>query len=66
MVIIYRRRVLALSVEAQSLVDVEFAAERVGGGSDGDGQDDAEGDQLRRNLLEGSQALGDGVGYSIC
>jgi hypothetical protein len=39
--------------------------ERVARGNDGDGQDDAEGDQLRGNLLEGAQTLGDGVGCGL-
>jgi hypothetical protein len=55
---------LASSGQTQSLVDDQVADERVARGADGDGQDDAEGDQLRGNLLEGAQTLGDGVGCS--
>jgi len=54
---------LARARQAQRLVDVELAAEGIDGGADGGGQDDAERDQLRGDLLERAQALGDGVCY---
>lgn len=52
---------LALSAETQCLVGRELAAHAVHGGKDGGSQNNTERDQLWGNLLEGSQALGDGV-----
>lgn len=39
----------------------ELADETVGGGTEGDGKDDTNGEQLDRDLLERANALGDGV-----
>jgi hypothetical protein len=39
----------------------ELADERVGGGAEGDGKDETNGEQLDGDLLEGADALGDGV-----
>lgn len=52
----------ASPVQAQSRVGVELADDAVGSGAEGDGQDDANGEQLDGDLLEGTDALGDGVG----
>jgi hypothetical protein len=49
--------------EAESLVGPELAEDAVAGGAEGDGQDEADGEQLDGNLLEGTEALGDGVGW---
>jgi len=48
--------------EAESLVGPELAEDAVAGGAEGDGQDEADGEQLDGDLLEGTEALGDGVG----
>jgi hypothetical protein len=56
---------LASSGQTKGLVDNELVDEGVGGGADSDSQDDSEGDQLRRNLLQGTQTLGDGVGCFV-
>ena len=39
----------------------ELADERVGGSTEGDGKDETDGEQLDGDLLEGADALGDGV-----
>jgi hypothetical protein len=52
---------LALSGKAEGLVGHELATHAIGGSEDGGGEDDTEGDQLRRDLLEGAETLGDGV-----
>ena len=39
----------------------ELADKRVGGGAEGDGKDETNGEQLHGDLLEGADALGDGV-----
>lgn len=52
----------ARPVQAQSRVGVELADDAVASGAEGDGQDDTNGEQLDGNLLEGTDALGDGVG----
>jgi len=49
-------------VQAQSGVGVELADDAVAGGAEGDGQDEADGEQLDGDFLEGTDALGDGVG----
>ena len=51
--------------EAESLVGPELAEDAVAGGAEGDGQDEADGEQLDGDLLEGTDALGDGVGWVI-
>ena len=48
--------------EAESLVGPELAEDAVASGAEGDGQDEADGEQLDGDLLEGTEALGDGVG----
>jgi hypothetical protein len=48
--------------EAESLVGPELAEDAVASGTEGDGQDEADGEQLDGDLLEGTDALGDGVG----
>jgi hypothetical protein len=40
----------------------ELADKTVGGSAECDGKDDANGEELDGNLLEGTDALGDGVG----
>jgi hypothetical protein len=40
----------------------ELADETVGGGAEGDGKDETDRKQLDGDLLEGADALGDGVG----
>lgn len=50
-----------LSRQAEVLVDDELAADRVGGSAEGEANDDGEGVQLRRDLLELSESLRDGV-----
>lgn len=47
--------------EAQGRVGVELAANAVGGGTEGDEEDGANGEQLDGDLLEGTDALGDSV-----
>lgn len=42
----------------------ELADERVGGGTEGDGKDETDGEKLDGDLLEGTDALGDGVRWS--
>lgn len=49
------------AVQPQGAIGPQLAEDAVEGHDDGGGQDDAERDQLRRDLLEGSDALGDGV-----
>jgi hypothetical protein len=39
----------------------ELADETVGGGTESDGKDETNGEQLDGDLLEGADALGDGV-----
>jgi len=39
----------------------ELADERVGSSAEGDGKDETNGEQLDGDLLEGADALGDGV-----
>lgn len=51
----------ALSRKTEVLVDKELAADGVGGGAQSKGHDDGEGVQLRGDLLELSESLGDGV-----
>jgi hypothetical protein len=41
----------------------ELADEGVCGGAEGDGKDETNGEQLDGDLLEGADALGDGVRY---
>jgi hypothetical protein len=53
----------AVAVETKSLVGHELLAASVESGTKGDTKDDAERDQLRGNLSELAQALGDGVGW---
>ena len=48
-------------VETESGVVGELADERVGGGTEGNGKDETDGKKLDGNLLEGADALGDGV-----
>jgi hypothetical protein len=48
-------------VETESRVVGELADETVGGGAKGDGKDETDGKQLNGDLLEGADALGDGV-----
>jgi hypothetical protein len=48
-------------VQAESAVVGELADETVGGGAEGNGEDDADGEELDGDLLEGTDALGDGV-----
>ena len=50
------------SVQPQRAVDEQLTAQTVEGGADGEGQDNTDGDQLRRDFLELAEALGDGVG----
>jgi len=52
----------ARPVQAQSGVGVKLADDAVASGAEGDGQDEANGEQLDGDLLEGTDALGDGVG----
>jgi hypothetical protein len=47
--------------KAESLVGPELAEDAVASGAEGDGQDEADGEQLDGDLLEGTEALGDGV-----
>jgi len=54
---------LAGPVETQSRVVGELANETVGGGAEGDGKDETDGKKLDGDLLEGADALGDGVRY---
>jgi hypothetical protein len=49
--------------EAESLVGPELAEDAVAGGAEGDGQDEADGEKFDGDLLEGTDALGDGVGW---
>lgn len=51
----------ARPVEAEGRVGVELAANAVAGGAKGDEKDDANGEQLDGDLLEGTDALGDSV-----
>lgn len=51
----------ARPVQAQGGVGVEFADDGVAGGAEGDEKDGADGEQLDGDLLEGTDALGDGV-----
>lgn len=51
----------ARPVEAEGRVVGELADERVGGGAEGDGEDDTNGEKLDGDLLERADALGDGV-----
>lgn len=44
----------------------ELADETVGGGAKGNGEDDTNGEELDGDLLEGADALGDGVRYGEC
>ena len=53
---------LARPVQPQRLVHIQLPQQAVKRGEDGGEQDDADGDQLRGDLLEGADALGDGVG----
>ena len=53
----------SLSVKSEGLVNGELATQAVDGSNDGSGQDDTEWYQLRGNLLERAQALGDRVGW---
>lgn len=48
-------------VEAESGVVSELADERVGGGTESNGKDETDGKKLDGDLLEGADALGDGV-----
>jgi len=41
----------------------ELADKTVGGGAEGDGKDEANGEQLDGDLLEGTDALGDSVRF---
>jgi hypothetical protein len=52
--------------EAESLVGPELAEDTVAGGAEGDGQDETDGEQLDGDLLEGTEALGDGVRWGDC
>jgi hypothetical protein len=52
--------------EAEGLVGVELADNAVARGAEGDGQDEANGEELDGDLLEGTDALGDGVGCWLC
>lgn len=51
----------ARPVEAQGGVGVELADDAVAGGAEGDGKDEANGEELDGDLLERTDALGDGV-----
>lgn len=51
----------ARPVQAQGGVGVEFADDGVAGGAEGDEKDGADGEELDGDLLEGTDALGDGV-----
>lgn len=51
----------SLSDQAQVLVNDELADARVGRGKEGEDDDDGEGEKLQRDILELSQALGNGV-----
>lgn len=51
----------ARPVETEGRVGVELADDAVAGGAKGDGQDGGNGEQLDGDLLEGADALGDGV-----
>ena len=42
----------------------ELADEGVGGGAEGDGKDETDGEKLDGDLLEGTDALGDGVRWN--
>ena len=53
---------LALPHQAQRLVRIDLLHHAVASCANGNGQHDAEWDQLRWDLLESSDALGDGVG----
>jgi hypothetical protein len=53
----------ASPVQTESAVVGELADETVGGGAEGNGEDDADGEELDGDLLEGTDALGDGVGW---
>lgn len=60
-----RNLVVALGarpVQAEGRVGVELADDAVAGGAQCDGKDDANREQLDGDLLEGTDALGDGVG----
>jgi hypothetical protein len=50
-----------LPLEADGLVGHEVAHARVNGGRDGEGNDDTEGKQLGRNLLETAKTLRNSV-----
>jgi hypothetical protein len=52
--------------EAESLVGPELAEDAVASGAEGDGQDETDGEQLDGDLLEGTEALGDGVRWGDC
>jgi len=52
--------------ETESLVGPELAEDAVAGGAESDSQDEADGEELDGNLLEGTDALGDGVGWVCC
>ena len=52
--------------EAESLVGPELAENAVASGAEGDGQDEANGEELDGDLLERADALGDGVGCCCC
>lgn len=57
---------LALSGKTQGLVGGDLAAHGVYGSEDSGGQDNTERNQLWGDLLEGSEALGDGVCCGEC
>jgi len=50
-----------LSLETEGLVGVEFADGGIGGDNESETNDNTQWDQFWRNLLKGSQTLGDGV-----
>lgn len=54
-----------LSVQPESLVNRELAAQAVDSGDNGSCQDNTQWDQLRWNLLERANALGDRVGWIV-
>lgn len=56
-----RTRSRALSSETEVLIDDELAGDGVAGSAESEANNDSEGVQLRRDLLELSESLRDGV-----
>jgi hypothetical protein len=56
----------ALSSETEVLVDDELAGNGVAGSTESEANNDSEGVQLRRDLLELSESLRDGVALGFC